>query len=114
MKNVFLPLALVGTLAISACAQSSAPEFATFESERIEIQAEMTPGLLDAEVKLLINNELIINERSQTFGGSSQVFHGTWNGKQVTARATAVQKFMSSYILVDVFIDGVLVETLTV
>ncbi len=74
----------------------------------------MTPGLVDSEVKLKINGEVAINERTQTFGGSSQVFEGNWQGEQVTARITRVHNMMSQYHLIDVFIGGELVETLTV
>ena len=109
-----LALTLAALITLGACAQQSAPEFATYQQGRIEIQAEVTPGLIDAEVRLIINGTEVINERSQAFGGSSQNFNGTWGDKQVTVRATRVQKMMSTYLLLDVFIDGTLVETLSV
>jgi hypothetical protein len=107
-------LSLVGALFLGACAQQSAPEFATYQQGRIQIQAEVTPGLIDSEVRLMINGTEVINERSQAFGGSSQNFNGTWDNKQVTVRATRVQTMFSTYLLLDVFVDGTLVETLTV
>ncbi|SFI84336.1 hypothetical protein SAMN04487991_1038 [Celeribacter neptunius] len=85
-----------------------------YNGRPLQLVAKMTPGMFDEEVKLYIDNELVINERSQPFGGSSQTFEGTWKGRKVVARATAVQKFMTSYIMVDVFIDGTLVDTLTI
>ena len=112
--TVKVSLALVALLIFGACAQQSAPEFATYQQGRIEIQAEVTPGLIDAEVRLIINGTEVINERSQAFGGSSQNFNGTWGDKHVTVRATRVHKMFSTYLLLDVFIDGTLVETLSV
>ena|SRR6056297_3533697 len=99
---------------LAACAQTSAPEVAQFNNERLQISATVTPGMFDGELKLFINEELVINQRSQAFGGSSQTFEGAWQGRQVTARATRVQNFMSAYTQIDVFIQGQLVETLTV
>jgi hypothetical protein len=101
-------------LFVAGCAQTSAPEVAQFNNERLQISAKVTPGLFDGELKLFINEELVINQRSQAFGGSSQSFEGTWQGRQVTARATRVQNFMSAYTQIDVFIEGQIVETLTV
>lgn len=109
-----LAVTLAALLALGACAQQSAPEFATYQQGRIEIQAEVTPGLIDSEVRLTINGTEVINARSEVFGGSSQSFNGAWGDKHVTVRATRVQKLMSNYLLLDVFIDGTLVETLTV
>jgi hypothetical protein len=96
------------------CVQTSAPEFANFAGERIEISASATPGMFDALFTLSINSETVIQQRSQAFGGSSQTFEGVWRGRPITARATRVQNFVSSYTQVDVFIAGELVETLTI
>jgi hypothetical protein len=113
MKKV-LTAAFLSVAALTACEQASVPEMTRYEGQALQLSAKMTPGLIDAEFKLYVDNELVINDRTQPFGGSSQTFEGTWKGKQVVARATSVQKFMTSYIMVDVFIDGTLVDTLTV
>jgi len=99
---------------LAACAQESPVEFAQYNGERLQIEAVAKPGLIDEEVKLLINGETVIKQRSQAFGGSSQTFEGVWRGKRVTARATRVQNFMSAYTMVDVFIAGEHVETLVI
>lgn len=112
MKKTVIATLLL--LMVSACAQQSIPEFSTFNGKQIQLEAVATPGVFDAKVELKINGETIISERTEVFGGSSQSFQGTWSGKQVVARATRVQKFASTYIMIDVFIDGVLVETLVV
>lgn len=106
--------ALVAVTLLSACAQESPVEFAHYQGERLQIEAVARPGIVDAEVKLLINGETVIKQRSQPFGGSSQTFEGVWRGKLVTARATRVKNFVSAYTMVDVFIAGVHVETLVI
>ena len=80
----------------------------------VDIRAEVEPGAFDGLLKLYIDDQLVINQRSKAFGGSSQSFTGTWRGKPVVARATQVSKMMSTYVMVDVFINGALVETLTI
>jgi len=105
---------LVAMTAMAACAQTSAPEVTQFEGRTLTISATATPGLMDAEFQIFIDGETVINQRSQAFGGSSQNFEGSWNGRRVTARATRVQNFVSSYTQIDVFIGGQLVETLVV
>ena len=107
-------IAMIFFLSLSACAQQSIPEFSTLDGERIQLEAVATPGLFDAKVELKINGETVISDRSEPFGGTSQSFEGTWNGKRVVARATRVQKFASTYTMIDVFIGGELVETLVV
>jgi len=110
--TIIIALAAVSFLA--ACAQESPVEFAQFNGERLQIEAIAKPGLIDAEVRLLINGETVIKQRSQAFGGSSQTFEGTWRGQRVTARATRVQNLVSAYTMVDVFIAGEHVETLVI
>ena len=112
MRN-FLAATLLAVL-VAACTQQSAPEFAIYNGESIQIEVTSTPGLIDAEYVLKINGEPVIKQRSQAFGGSLQVFDGSWRGKKVSARTTRVQNMFSTYTQVDVFIDGQLVETLTV
>jgi len=113
MRPIIISLLLcVGLL--SACATTSAPEVAQFQGQNLKISAKATPGLFNGELQLFINDELVITQRSQAFGGSSQSFEGSWQGRNVTARATRVQNFISSYTQVDVFIQGRLVETLVV
>ena len=97
-----------------ACAQQSVPEISQYQGQRIEITARATPSLFDAEFILFINGKEVINDRTKPFGGTSQTFEGVWNGKPVRARATAVQKFASSYTMIDVFINGDLVDTIVV
>ena len=104
----------LGAASLSGCVQTSAPEVTQYGNERLQIAAKVTPGLFDGELQLFINGQLVIKERSQAFGGSSQTFNGTWKGKQVVARATKVENFLSSYVMIDVFIGGQMVETLTV
>ncbi len=108
-------IVVAAALAISACTQTSTPEIATFEGQRLTIQAEAKPLPLGAaEVMVKIDGETVINQKSQVFGGSSQTFNGSWNGRPVSARATRIQNFVSSYTQIDVFIGGQLVETLTI
>lgn len=99
---------------LTACAQQSIPEFSVYEGRQIQIEATATPGLIDSHVQIRINGETIIDDRTEAFGGSSQSFEGTWNGKPVLARATRVTKFASNYTMIDIFIGGTLVETLVV
>lgn len=106
-------LALAG-VTTAACTQHSAPEVARFENQQIQISAQVTPGMIDAEFRLYIDGDLVIKQRSQPFGGSSQTFDGTWKSNRVMSRVTRVHNFMSQYHQIDVFIDGQLVETLTV
>lgn len=113
MKSVLIAF-LVVFVGVSGCVQTSAPEMAQFKGQSIQLNAKVTPGLLDGELELYVNNELVIKERSQAFGGSSQTFTGQWRGKDVRARATQVTNMLSSYVMIDVFIDGVLVDTLTI
>lgn len=110
--RVFL-LAAVLSFAAS-CTTTSAPEVAYYDNEQINIQAEVQPGAFDGLLKLYINEQVVIEQRSKAFGGTSQTFRGVWRGKPVTARATMVQNMLSNYTQIDVFIDGTLVETLTV
>ena len=98
----------------AACTQTAAPEFANFEGERIRIDAEVEAGLITGNLVLRINDEVVIEQQSEAFGGSSQTFKGTWQGKDVRARVTLVQNLFSTYRRIDVFIDGVMVDTLTV
>lgn len=106
--------ALLAATLLVACAQQSPVEFTQYQGERLQIEAVATPGFANAEVKLLINGETVIKQRSQTFGGTSQTFEGSWRGKRVTARATRVSNFVSAYTMVDVFIAGEHVETLVI
>jgi len=112
MKKISLAFGIV--LFMSACAQQSIPEYSTYKNQKIQLDAVATPGLFDAEFTININGQEVIKSRSKAFGGSSQSFEGVWEGKTVVARATRVQKFASTYIMIDVFIDGTLVETLVV
>ena len=112
IKRTIIAAAML--VAIAGCTQTSAPEFATYNGERIEVAATATPGLFNAGFIVTINGQTVIDDRTEAFGGSSQTFTGTWNGKNVTARATRVQNFVSAYTQIDVFIDGQHVETLTV
>ncbi len=114
MKKLLLITILGAILVISGCTQQSVPEMSQYKGQKIELMATATPGLIDAEFVLFINGKQVIKQRTQPFGGSSQTFEGTWNGHRVKARATAVRKFASAYTMVDVFIDGVLVDTLVV
>lgn len=100
--------------ALSACTQHSAPEVAQYQNEQLRIAAHVEPGMFDSELRLFINNKVVIKQRSQAFGGSSQNFEGNWRGRPVLARATRVQNLLSAYTQIDVFISGTLVETLTV
>jgi len=99
---------------LAGCAHTSAPEIAHFNGQKLQISAEVNPGLFDGELTLFIDGDIVIKERSQAFGGSSQSFEGTWKGHQVTARATTVYNLLSHYTQIDVFIAGQLVETLTI
>jgi len=113
MPKIFVALLFVlGMLA--ACTQSSTVETAHYQNEKLSIRAEVEPGAFDGLLKVYIGEELVINQRSKAFGGSQQTFYGIWRGKRVRARATSIQKLMSSYVQVDVFIDGTLVETLSI
>jgi len=105
---------ILGLAVAAGCTQHSAPEIAHYNNERLQIAAQVEPGMFDGELQLFFNGERVIQQRSQAFGGSSQNFEGRWRGKQVLARATRVQNFMSAYTQIDVFINGTLVETLTV
>lgn len=107
-------IAIAGISLLTACAQQSVPEISQYRGQQIEISAKATPGLFDAEFVLMIDGQEVINDRTTPFGGSSQTFEGVWNGKKVKARVTSVQKFASAYTMIDVFIDGVLVDTLVV
>jgi len=110
-----LKIILLGAvLLLAACAMQSVPEMSRYNGQKIELLAKTTPGLFDAEFVLYINGKPVIKQRTKPFGGSSQTFKGAWNGRRVIARVTAVTKLMSSYTMVDVFIDGVLVDTLVV
>lgn len=109
VASVFLTV-----LVLTGCVTTSAPEVTQFQGRTLQISAQVTPGLFDGRLILIINNEVAIDQRSQAFGGSSQSFEGVWDGRQVTARATRVQNMFSSYVQIDVFIGGQLVETLTV
>ena len=113
MKKRYV-LTLVACLLGAGCTQYSAPELSRYSGEPLQISAEATPGVLDAEYRVFINGDMVIKKRSKTFGGTSQNFTGRWRGKRVLARATRVQNFLSAYTQIDVFIDGQLVETLTV
>ncbi len=113
MKKLTFMLSLM-VAALSGCTQHSAPEIAYFKGQKYEVRAEVEPGAIDGLLKVYIDQELVINQRSKAFGGTSQTFVGSWKGMPVTARATAVQKLMSQYTLIDIFVDGQLIETLTV
>lgn len=108
---LFLVLSFLG---LSACTTTSAPEVGYYDGKPITIRAEVEPGLVDSNLNLYIQDELVVNQRSKAFGGSSQSFKGSWRGKPVIARATKIENFLSSYTQIDVFIAGQLVETLTV
>ncbi|MSU89734.1 hypothetical protein GE300_08895 [Rhodobacteraceae bacterium 2CG4] len=108
------PLLLVAFLGLAACTQQSQEEYATVAGSRLAISAEMTPGVIDAKFVLRINGAPVINDRTEPFGGTSQNFSGSYDGRPVSARVTAVSKMFSAYTMVDVFIDGQLVETLTI
>jgi len=114
VKNILKITLFCSGLVVAGCTQQSVPEMSQYNGQRIELLAKATPGLIDAEFVLFINREQVIKQRTKPFGGSSQTFKGTWNGRNVVARVTAVSKFMSHYTMIDVFIDGVLVDTLTV
>lgn len=113
MLRNFFAVAL-SALILAACTQSSAVEVARYGNEAINVRAEVVAGALDGVLKVYINEELVVNQRSQVFGGSSQTFNGTWRGRPVVARATLVQNLLSTYTQIDVFINGQLVETLVV
>ena len=112
MRNFIVAAGLA--LALSACAQQSIPEFAVYGKEKLQLEATAVPGLIDAQFSLKINGEEVVRGRTVPFGGSSQSFEGVWQGKKVLARATRVQKWASTYTMIDVFIGGELVETLVV
>lgn len=111
MKKI---LAIVLMLGLTACAQQSPTEYATMNGQRMALDAQMTPGFMDAEFILKVNGQTAIKQRSQPFGGTSQSFTGSYQGKQITARVTQVNKFFTTYMMVDVFYDGELVDTLTI
>ena len=114
MKIQSVTAAALSISLMAGCATTSAPEVATYNGQQLQISATATPGMFDGQLELFINKEKVIDQRSKAFGGSSQTFEGTWNGLPVTARATRVQNMLSAYTQVDVFINGQLVETLTV
>ncbi len=113
MKKLIFMFSLM-VAALAGCTQHSVPETAYFKGQKHEVRAEVEPGAFDGLFKVYIDEELVINQRSKAFGGSSQTFVGSWKGMPVTARATAVQKMMSQYTIIDIFVDGQLIETLTV
>ena len=113
MKKLML-VVTVAFAGLAGCTQYSIPETAYFQGQSYQVRAEVEPGAFDGTLKLYIDEELVIDQRSKAFGGSSQTFTGSWKGKSVTARATAVQQLMSAYTRVDVFVDGQLIETLTI
>ncbi len=107
-------LILVTTLALASCTQHSAPEVGYYNGQQLQIRAEVEPGVFTGTLKLFIDEELIVDQESKVFGGSSQSFTGKWKGRNVIARATYVENLFSAYYLIDVFVNGQLVETLTV
>lgn len=114
MNFLFKILTVVMVAGLAACVQQSVPETSVYRGEKLVMQANATPGVLDAKFELMINGETVISDRTQPFGGTSQSFEGSFRGQQVIARATAVQKFASAYTLVDVFINGEHIDTLVV
>lgn len=111
MKHL-LVAAMLSITALGACTTASAPEMATYQNQKITLRAETDSA--NYTFRLFIDNDKVIDQSVQVFGGSSQTFNGVWRGKTVTARATRVSQFASSYVLVDVFINGEHVDTLTV
>ncbi|GGE54861.1 hypothetical protein [Actibacterium pelagium] len=99
---------------VAACTQESAPEYANYGGERLQIIAKANPGLIDSQFIVEINGVVAVNQRSKPFGGSSQTFEGSYRGERVTARATYVEKLFSSYTMIDVFINGTLIDTLVI
>ena len=98
---------------VSGCVQSTAPEFTNYEGESIQVVASMTPGVLRSKLQVTFNGETVIDDTTQALGGPSQNFTGTWRGKTVTARTMMVQRMFSEYMQIDVFLDGRLIESLT-
>ena len=111
MKHL-LVAALLSIIAVGACTTTSAPEMATYQNQKITLRAETDSA--NYAFRLFIDNEKVIDRSVEVFGGSSQTFNGVWRGRTVTARATSVTQWASSYVLVDVFINGEHVDTLTV
>jgi hypothetical protein len=58
MKKISLALGLI--LTISACAQQSIPEFATYKNEQIQLDAVAVPGAFNAEFTININGQEVI------------------------------------------------------
>lgn len=110
----FLVVVLAATLTLASCTQHSAPEVGYYNGQKLQIRAEVEAGAFNGVLKLYIDEELTVDQRSKTFGGSSQSFTGKWKGRNVVARVTYVQNLFSAYHLIDVFIEGQLVETLTI
>ncbi|MEL6377695.1 MAG: hypothetical protein AAFQ04_10950 [Pseudomonadota bacterium] len=106
-------VALLLTLVV-ACTQSSPTSFATIDGQRVNVNAEISPGAFGKSFRLFINGDQVIDQRFKTFGGSSQNFNGSYRGNTVSARVTEVKKFFSNYQLVDVFYKGELVESLQI
>ena len=108
MKNYLALFALLSTV---ACTSTSPVEMAVVNGERISISAEGELGFIQDIFRLKFNNELVIEQKTQPFGGSSQTFNGTFRGKPVMARVTKVVTLFSERYIVDIFYNGQLIET---
>jgi predicted oxidoreductase len=111
MRILFVGLVLTF---LSGCVTTSAPELALIDNRQVEVSASVTPGLVDGELTITFDNTVVIKQRSQVFGGSSQSFTGSYKGHKVTARATLIRNMFSSYTQIDVFYKGRLIETLVI
>ena len=100
------------SMLLFSCTTTAPSEVAYYEGEKIKIDAVGETRLLSGHLLLKINDEVVIDEENTSFA-SSHTFEGSWKGKPVRARATAVSTMFTSYIMLDVFIDGELVDTLS-
>lgn len=65
-------------------------EMAVVDGQRISIIAEGEPGLVSGTFRLKFNDQVVIDQKTNPFGDSSQTFNGAYRGKPVMARVTKV------------------------
>ena len=114
LRNCIL---LASCLAISACFKvKSEPEFALFNEQKIALEAYMEPGVLTTTLTVIIEKEVVIDAAEKAFytGGEPETFASSWRGKPVRVILSAVNKPFSSYMKVDIYIDGQFVDTVVI